>query len=65
MEALRDPHRILAGHAVGHEEDFVRAHRGLEPGELGHHLLVDLEPPGGIHQHRAGPGFLRRRDAVR
>ena len=25
VEALRDPDRVLAGHAVGHEEDLVRA----------------------------------------
>jgi hypothetical protein len=52
VKALRDAHRVLPGHPVGHQEDFMGIHRGLEPGELRHHLLVDLQPTRRIHQHR-------------
>ena len=46
VKTLRDPDGILAGHPVGHEENLMRVHRGLEPGELPHHLLVDLQAAG-------------------
>jgi hypothetical protein len=48
VEPLRDPHRVLAGHAVGHQQDLVRLDRGLDAGELAHHLVVDLQPARGV-----------------
>ena len=53
VEALRDLHRVLAGHAVGDEQDLVRLDRRLEALELGHHRVVDLQAAGGIDEHHA------------
>ena len=48
VEALRDAHGVLAGHAVGHEQDLVGLHRVLHAAQLVHHRLIDLEAPGGV-----------------
>ena len=64
MKALGDPDRVLPGHSVGDQQDFVRLHRGLEPGKLGHHLLVDLHPARSIHQYGSGSGLAGRFDPV-
>ena len=62
---LRDPHRVLAGHPVGDQQDLVRRDRGLEPRQLAHHLVVDLQPAGGVDDDRARPRLARRLDARR
>ena len=46
-------HRVLSGHAVGDEEDLVGLDRLLEARELVHHLVVDLQPAGGVDDHDA------------
>jgi len=48
---LRDLHGILSGHAVGDEENLVRVDRCFETFELLHHVVVDLQTPGGIDDH--------------
>ena len=63
VEPLRDADGVLPRHPVGHEEGLVGRHRGLERPQLAHHLLVDLRPAGGVHQHRPRPGVQRRLDA--
>ena len=40
VEALRDAHGVLPGHPVSHQQDLVRPDRGLDAGELVHHLVV-------------------------
>ena len=62
MEALGNPHRVLPGHRVGHEQDLVRRHSLLDAPELGHHLVVDLQPAGRVHEHRPGPRLAGRLD---
>ena len=39
---------VLAGHRVGDEQDFGRLEAVSEVGDLGHHVLVDVEPAGGV-----------------
>ena len=59
VEALRDLHRVLAGHAVGDEQDLVRVDRRLEPLQLLHHLVVDLQAAGGVDDDDAVARALR------
>ena len=47
-EALGDVHGVLSGHRVDDEQHVVRFHRGADPNELGHQLLVDVQPPAGV-----------------
>ena len=61
VEALRDLHRVLAGHAVGDEQDLVGLDRLLEALELVHHLVVDLQAAGGVDDHDAVARALRLR----
>ena len=53
VEALRDLHRVLAGHPVGHEQDLVGMHRVLQAAQLVHHVLVDLQPARGVDDDHA------------
>ena len=64
VEALGDLDRVLARHAVGDEEDLVGPDGGLEPLQLAHHLVVDLQPARGIHEHDAIARAARLIDAV-
>ena len=48
-------HRVLAGHAVGHEQDLVRMHGVFELRQLAHHVFVDLQPPRGVEDDHAIP----------
>src|SRR5712692_5800976 len=52
VEGLGDVDRLLAGHRVEDEEDVRRLERVADLGQLLHQLLVDLEAPGGIDDHR-------------
>ena len=47
-ELLGHVHRVLAGHRVDHEQDRVRAHALLDPAELLHQRLVDVQPAGRV-----------------
>ena len=49
-------HGVLAGHAVGDEQDLVGMDRRLEPLQLLHHLVVDLQAAGGVDDHHAVAG---------
>ena len=44
-------HGILSGHGVNHQQDFLRLHGLLDPAELLHQLLVDMQPSRGIQNH--------------
>jgi hypothetical protein len=63
VEALRDFHRVLTGHAVGDQQDLVRMDSRLEMLQLGHHLVVDLETAGGIDDDDAVARTPRLLDA--
>ena len=43
--------RVLPGHGVHHQQDFLRGHRRLDVFQLVHQLLVDVQPAGGIQNH--------------
>ena len=60
VEALRDLHCFLAGHAVGHEQNFIRPHRILQAAQLVHHLLVDLQAARGVEYDDAIPLAARQ-----
>ena len=48
-------HRVLAGHGVGDEQDFLRIQDLLQRLHLVHQLLVDVQAAGGIDdEHVAG-----------
>ena len=63
VEALRDLHRVLSGHAVGDEQDLVGMDRRLETLELLHHVVVDLQTAGRVDDHDAVAGALGLLDA--
>jgi len=70
QEGLRGGHRVLADHRVDHEQDLVRLGDVPDRAGLGHHLLVDAQPAGGVdddHIVQAAPGLLQRlpRDGYR
>src|SRR5438874_1391771 len=48
IESLGNAHRVLTGHPIGDEENFVGMDLALEMIELRHHLVVDLQPAGGV-----------------
>ena len=63
VEALGSVHRVLAGHGVHNQHDFVRLDGSLDV----HQRLVHMEPSGGVQKHHVMavlPGvedsFLRR-----
>ena len=45
---LGEVDRVLAGQAVGDQQDFVRVRRRLDLGHLGHQRLVDMGAAGGV-----------------
>ena len=51
LEGLGDRDRLLAGHGVEHEQDVRRLDGVLDPAELRHQVLVDLEAPGRVDDH--------------
>ena len=48
MKLLRRADCILAGHRVGDEHHFARLGQLFDGLDLGHHLLVNRQPPGGV-----------------
>ena len=50
-EGLRGHHRVLADHRVEDEEGLVRLDRVTDAPGLGHELLVDTQPAGGVDDH--------------
>ena len=63
VEALGDLHGVLAGHAVGDEQDLVGLDGGLELLELRHHVVVDLQTSRGVDDHDAIARAARLVDA--
>ena len=47
-ELLGDVHCVLAGHGVDHQQHRVRPHPLLDPGQLLHQRLVDVQAAGGV-----------------
>ncbi len=48
VELVGGVHRVLAGHGIGDEQDFLRIQQALERLHLVHQLVVDVQPAGGI-----------------
>ena len=52
VEGLGHVHRVLAGHGIHHQEDFLGLHGFLDAGQLVHQLGVDVQAAGGVdNQH--------------
>ena len=51
VELLGDVDRVLAGQAVDDEQRLVRVGRVADRGDLGHQLVVDVQPAGGVEHH--------------
>ena len=61
MEGLCGVHRILTGHGVHHQEGFRRGEGFADFPQLLHHVFIDVETAGGIHDHhvhKPGTGML-------
>ena len=72
VERLGRGDGVLAGHGVADEIDLVRLDLLLDLLELGHQLVVDVEPAGGVEDDRVAPlavgldqGVLADLDGVR
>ena len=53
--AVRDVHRLLAGHRVEDEKGVRRLRLVAHRGELVHQRLVDVEAAGGVEDDRVAP----------
>ena len=54
MELIGRPNRVLPGHRVGDEQDFLRIQHPLQRLHLVHQLIVDMQTAGGVNdQHIA------------
>ncbi len=42
--------RVLTGHGIDHEQGFVRLDRGMHVANFRHHLCIDMQASGSIHQ---------------
>ena len=56
---------VLAGQAVGDQQDFVRIGGALHLGRLVHQLFVERDAAGGVEQHDVVAAELRRLDGAR
>ena len=54
IEGLCDVDGVLTGHGIGHEEDFLGVHGGLQVGKLLHEDFVHVQPAGRIKNHDRG-----------
>ena len=43
VEVVRDAHRFLTGHGIGHQQHFTRLHPPANADDLLHHALVDVQ----------------------
>ena len=57
--------RVLPGHRVGDVQQVRRLDGRLDRLELGHQLVVDVQPAGGVDDERVEPEILRRRERAR
>ena len=64
-EGLDHVHDVLAGHGVNHHEDLVGLDGLLDGHRLLHHLLVDLQAAGRIHNHDVVQVVHRLADGLR
>ena len=59
MKGARQHSRLLADHGVHHQQDFMGGGGGANAHHFRHHLLVDLQATGGVHQDHV-KAFLPR-----
>jgi len=59
MELIRNIHCILAGHAVGYQENLVRFDQRLDLLKFVHQLVIDMQPSGGIENDDIDKMLLR------
>ena len=54
VELVGGVDRVLSGHGVGDEQDFLRVEQPLQRLHFVHQLIVDVQAAGGVHdQHVA------------
>ncbi len=53
VEAVGDAHRFLAGHRVGHQQNFVRRGPLFDGQHFGHHHRVNLQTSGSVQDDDA------------
>ena len=58
LEGVGGGHGVLADHRVDDEEHLVGVDGGADVGGLAHHLLVDAQAPGGVHDDDVVPVLL-------
>ena len=59
VELFGRAHRVLTRHRVGDEENLDGARVGLDPDQLLHQLVVDVEASGRVDQERVVARLLR------
>ena len=59
VELVGDTHRVLAGHRVHHQQDFLRLRALADGGDLAHQVFVDVQAASGIEDEH-GQRLLAR-----
>jgi hypothetical protein len=59
VERLGAVDRILAGHAVDHQQHLVGHRLAVDPLQLFHQRFVDVEPAGRVEDQHVGADLLR------
>src|SRR5258708_4111889 len=56
VEVVGGAARVLSGHGVGHEQDLLRVEQFFKRLHLRHHLVVDVQAAGGVHDQEVTSG---------
>ena len=59
MEVLGAAHGVLADHRIGYQEHFAGAQAGAQIANFLHHLFIDVQAPGGVHDQHIMPAVRR------
>jgi len=56
VELVGRTHRVLAGHGVGHKQNFLGVEQLLERLHFRHQVVVDVQASGGIDDQKVASG---------
>ena len=59
VKLLGAANSILTCHGVRNQQNLGRRNRLADPFELHHHLVVDMQPPGGVYDYNVVPAVAR------
>jgi hypothetical protein len=59
VEVLGAAHGVLADHGIGHQEHFAGAQAGAQIADFLHHLFIDVQAPGSVHDQHIMPAVRR------